>query len=121
MCINLSLSLYIYIYIYIYVSWTCEDDEIDKALEEAEEQWLPDEEKKDLGRGDDTVGNPHRAQISQFGLFELVLSSKLDKQFPVEQFKATVSQATVPSPPLGPQGDDLLGPVPREADRGEPH
>ena len=25
---------------------------------------------------------------------------KLDKQFPVEQFEATVSQSTVPSPPL---------------------
>ena len=35
-----------------------------------------------LGRGDDTVGNPHRAQISRFRLFELVLSSKFDKWFP---------------------------------------
>ena len=26
-----------------------------------------------LGRGNDTVGNPHRAQISQFGLFEFIL------------------------------------------------
>ena len=36
-----------------------------------------------LGRGDDTVGNPHRAQISrstisQFELFELILLLKLD-------------------------------------------
>ena len=53
-----------------------------------------------FGRGDDTVGNPHRAQISQFELFELILLLKLDKQFPVEQFEATVSQSTVPSPPL---------------------
>ena len=53
-----------------------------------------------LGRGDDKVGNPHRAQISQFELFELILSLKLDKQFPVEQVEATVSQSTVPSPPL---------------------
>ena len=52
-----------------------------------------------IGRGDDKVGNPHRAQISQFELFELVLLLKLDKQFPVEQFEATVSQSTVPSPP----------------------
>ena len=29
-----------------------------------------------------------------------LLLSKLDKQFPVEQFEATVSQSTVPSPPL---------------------
>ena len=35
------------------------------------------------GRGDDTVGNPHRAQTSRF-----------------EQFEATASQSTVPSPPL---------------------
>ena len=25
-----------------------------------------------IGRGDDTVGNPHRAQISQLGFFELI-------------------------------------------------
>ena len=31
-----------------------------------------------IGRGDDTDGNPHRAQISQFDLFELILSLKLD-------------------------------------------
>ena len=27
----------------------------------------------DFGRGDDTVGNPHQAQISQFELFKLIL------------------------------------------------
>ena len=53
-----------------------------------------------IGRGDDAVGNPQRAQISQFELFELILLLKLGKQFPVEQFEATVSQSTVPSPPL---------------------
>ena len=53
-----------------------------------------------FGRGDDTVGDPHRAQISQFELFELSILSELDKQFPVEQFEATVSQSTVPSPPF---------------------
>ena len=55
-----------------------------------------------FGRGDDTVGKPHRAQISQFELFELVLLLKLNKRFPVEQFEAAVSQSTVitvPSPP----------------------
>ena len=55
---------------------------------------------KDSGGGDDTVGNPHRARSSQFELFELILLLKLDKQFPVERFEATVSQSTVPSPPL---------------------
>ena len=49
-------------------------------------------------RGDDTVGNPHRAQIDQFELFELILL--LDKRLPVERFEATVSQSTVPSPSL---------------------
>ena len=46
-----------------------------------------------LGRGDDTVGNPHRAQIVQFELFELILLLKSDKRLPVEQFEATVSQS----------------------------
>ena len=49
-----------------------------------------------IGRRDDTVGNPHRAQICQFELFELVLLSKSDKQLPVVQFEATASQSTVP-------------------------
>ena len=52
-----------------------------------------------FGRGDDTVGNPYRAQISQFKLFKLILLLKLDKLFPVEQFEETVSQSTVPSHP----------------------
>ena len=52
-----------------------------------------------FGRGDDTVGNPHRAQISQFELFELLLSLKLDKQFSIEQFEPTASRSTVSSPP----------------------
>ena len=50
-------------------------------------------------RGDDTVGNPHRAQFFQFELFELILLLKLDRQFSVEQFEPSVSQSTVPSPP----------------------
>ena len=53
-----------------------------------------------LGRADDTVGNLHRAQIFQFELFELILLSQLDKRFPVEQFEATTSQSTIPSPLL---------------------
>ena len=53
-----------------------------------------------FGRGDDTVGSPHRAEISPFELFELVLLLRLDKQFPVQQFEAMVSQSTVPSPLL---------------------
>ena len=56
-------------------------------------------EFEEFGRGDDTVGNPHRAQIYQFELFELILLLKLDEQFPVEQFEAAVSLSAVPSPP----------------------
>ena len=52
------------------------------------------------GRGDDTVGNPHRAQNYKFEFFELILLLKLDEQLPVKQFEAAVSQSTVPSPPL---------------------
>ena len=50
-----------------------------------------------FGKEDDTVGNPRRVQFVQFELFELTLLLKVDKQFPVEQFGATVSQSTVPS------------------------
>ena len=53
-----------------------------------------------LGRGDDTVGSPRRAQIYRFELFELILLLKLDRQLPVERFEATASRSTVPSPPL---------------------
>ena len=48
------------------------------------------------------MGNPHEAQISQFELFELILSFELDKQLLVEQFEATASQSRAPSPPLSP-------------------
>ena len=51
-----------------------------------------------LGRGEDTVGDPHRAQISQFELFEPILLSKLVKQLPVERFDTTVFESTVPPP-----------------------
>ena len=36
-----------------------------------------------FGRGGDTVGNPHRAQISKCELFELILLLKLCNKFPV--------------------------------------
>ena len=51
-------------------------------------------------RGGDTLGNPHRDQISRFELFELILLLRLDKQFPVERFEAAASQSTVPFPLL---------------------
>ena len=51
-------------------------------------------------KGDDAVGSPHRAQLSQFELFEFILLLELDKRFPVQQFEAAVSQSTLPSPHL---------------------
>ena len=42
----------------------------------------------------------HRAQMSQFEPFELVPLSKVAEQFSIEQFEATASRSTVPSPPL---------------------
>ena len=46
---------------------------------------------REFGRGDDTVGSPRRAQISQLDLFELVLLSKSGKRFSVERFEPTIS------------------------------
>ena len=57
--------------------------------------WLPGSAVT-VGRGDDTVGNPHWAQIHKFELFELILASKLDKQFPVEQRQQHLSQQHPP-------------------------
>ena len=37
---------------------------------------------QELGSWDDTVGNPHRAQIYPFELLELILLSKVDTQLP---------------------------------------
>ena len=64
-----------------------------------------------LGRGgDDAVGTPRRAQISQFELFERIVLLKIDKRFSVEQFEATVSQSTTPSPL--PSSAALMKPLP---------
>ena len=65
---------------------------------QAEELGQPSAQEGQVGRVDDTVGNPHRAQVSQFELFKLILLLKLDKQFPVEQFEATASRSTAPPP-----------------------
>ena len=52
----------------------------------------------------------------QFELLELILVLTLDKQFPVEQVEATVSQSAVPSPPLSQATLDLR----YRAGRGSP-
>ena len=77
---HIFMYVYIYIYIYIYIH-----------VPSSSRTWTT---------GVSPNGNPHRAQISQFELFELILLLKLEKRFPVEQFEATVSQSKVPSPPL---------------------
>ena len=43
-------------------------------------------------------------QISELELIELIHLSNFDKQLPVEQFEATASQSTVPSPLLNSGG-----------------
>ena len=61
-----------------------------------------------LGRGDDTVGNPHQAQISQFDraqvyqceLFELIFLLKLDKQFPSNNSRRRYLSQQYPPPLL---------------------
>ena len=63
-----------------------------------EENSSDEDDTLKIGRGDDTVGNPHRAHFSQF--FKLIILLELDKQFSIEQFEPTVSQSTIPSPPL---------------------
>ena len=40
--------------------------------------------------GYNTVGNPHRSQMYQFELFELIISLALYKRFSIEQFEPTV-------------------------------
>ena len=52
--------------------------------------------------GDDAVGNPRRAPISEFECFEFILLLEFDKTLYAERFEPTVSQSTVPSPPLHP-------------------
>ena len=51
------------------------------------------------GRGDDAVGNPHRAEIDKLKLFELVLFLKVDRQFSIERFEPTATHSTVSSAP----------------------
>ena len=60
-------------------------------------------------------------KYSQFELFEFIPLLNLDKLFPVEQFEATVSQSTAPSPPPkgALQGRRLLPPqAPHRRRRG---
>ena len=80
--IYFSISLYVcmYIYIYIYICYTYVNRYIAALLANDGECLFT------VGGGDDTAGSPHRAQIPQFELFELILLLEINKQFPVEQY-----------------------------------
>ena len=72
--ISLSLSIYIYIHIYIYIYIYHALHHPGARTREALLRLVVREEADEaarLGRGDDTVGSPHQAQMSQFELFEL--------------------------------------------------
>ena len=77
------IHTYVYVYVYISLSIVYSNSQTCNAF----------------GIWDDTIGNPHRAQIYQFELFELILLLKFDKQFSVEQFEATVSCSQQYPPP----------------------
>ena len=103
-CVSMYLSLYIYVYIYIYAHITkgaYQDSGVITCLTQPLDRHFAGSwsRYRDIGRGDATVGNPHRAQIYKLELFELILLLKLNRQLPVEQFEATVSQSAVPLPP----------------------
>ena len=53
-----------------------------------------------FGRGDDTVGNPHRAQICQFELLELILLLKLDTHSLSSNSRHSISVNSTVPPPL---------------------
>ena len=72
--------MYIYIYIYIYIHTYIGLD--------------MGGERGPAGRsvgGMIRLGNPRRAQMFQFELFELILALKINKQLPVERFEANTT------------------------------
>ena len=80
---NCNIYIYIYIYIYMYSMTykSCAPGRLRIVRLPRSLRAKP----AHFGRGDDTVGSPHRAQTSRFELFERILLWKLDRQFPVEQ------------------------------------
>ena len=88
-------------------SWSSKKDSGDswKGGGGSKSSWW--EEPKEPAEGGGRIGGmmgfgkPHRGQMSQFEFFELIPLLKLDKQFAVEQFEATVSQSTAPAPSQG--------------------
>ena len=71
--------MYVCIYVYIYIVCICiciinNDNDIRRRREEcaAYQQGAGERREERLGRGDGAVGDPHRARISKFELFELM-------------------------------------------------
>ena len=73
--------MYIYTYIHVYM-------------------YIYRERERCLGKGDDTIRIPHRAQLSPFELFEVIFLVILDRQLPVERFKQPYLGQQHPPPPL---------------------
>ena len=61
-----------------------------------------------VGSGDDTIGNPRRAQISQFELFELIFLLKLDSSLSSDSRQQHLSQQYPPPLLQGRRGRDPL-------------
>ena len=55
-----------------------------------------------FGRGDDTIGKPSLSSNVSIRVVRAYPLMELNKQLLVEEFEATVSHSTVPSPPLIP-------------------
>ena len=101
----ICLLIHIYIYIYTHVRWNqaCADEHMHRRVGTPGKihahlcAWSVS--VPTIGGGHDAVGNPHRAQICQFELFELIVLLTLVNNLYIERFEPTVSQSTVSSPP----------------------
>ena len=113
--IYIYICIYIYIYIYAY-TWArrpfLPPPALARALPGAPREYInsnssSSSSSSSIGRGDDSVGNPYRAQISQFELLEhypfvywdWTNGSLSSNSRQVDRFEAAVSQSAVPSPP----------------------
>ena len=107
--VYIHICIYIYIYIEICLSPPIHPDPktysrdgcVVKAVDPRRLGVVPRKVPKSplVGRGDDTVGNPHRAQISQFELFELILLLKFDKA-PYRAIRGNSISVSSTLPPL---------------------
>ena len=100
--IYIYIYVHIYIYIYIYICTHTHHIQLHDGLQHEQRSltrkggryaWKPSSRSTISIRA-------FRARNYKLELFELILFSKVDRQLPVEQFDATVSQSTLPSPTL---------------------